>query len=189
MKAKTHSLKWYLLNCFLRKFIILWLVCLYCSNINIFLLTWVCSSWNNLQFFPNFRTLKVHVLWCETGIYCWNGSEKVLWCMKINFQFHFFAIASISASISSIIAWEAPASSWSPSELSMFWFPVLFCRSVIFNIPKRYQVYVDGPCFQTIFLFLVIMVLFNIEMIVTDRQMIYIADMRNNQKVFTKLVN
>ena len=40
--------------------------------------------------------------------------------MKINFQFHVFAIWSISASILYKIAWKAPASIWSPSELAMF---------------------------------------------------------------------
>ena len=59
--------------------------------------------------------LKVHVLWCITGIHGWCAS-----CVMIHFQFDSFAIWSISASISSIIAWKAPASSWFPSELVMF---------------------------------------------------------------------
>ena len=76
-----------LLNCCLRTFIILWLVCLYCSNTNLFLLTWGCSfiafhyfDWNILTFWTNFKrpsALKEHTLWCKSGIYCWNLSEKV----------------------------------------------------------------------------------------------------------------
>ena len=42
------------------------------------------------------------------------------WCMKkIHFQFYFFAFWSIWVSILSIIAWKAPASSWSTSELAV----------------------------------------------------------------------
>ena len=52
-----------LLNCCLCTFIIIWLVCLYCSNTNLYvLLTWVCScimfqyfGWNIFIFCPNFR--------------------------------------------------------------------------------------------------------------------------------------
>ena len=40
--------------------------------------------------------------------------------MEIHFQFYFFEIWSILVSILPIIAWKAPASSWSPSELAMF---------------------------------------------------------------------
>ena len=46
--------------------------------------------------------------------------KKYTWCMKIHFQFHFFAIWSIPASILSITAWKAPTSTLSPSELAMF---------------------------------------------------------------------
>ena len=42
------------------------------------------------------------------------------WRVKIYFQFHNFAIWSISASILSIITWKAPASTLSISKLAMF---------------------------------------------------------------------
>ena len=51
------------------------------------LLTWGCSfiafhyfDWNILTFCTNFKrpsALKEHTLWCKSGIYCWNLSEKV----------------------------------------------------------------------------------------------------------------
>ena len=71
--------------------------------------------------------------------------------MKIHFQFHFFAIWSISASILSIIAWNAPTSSCSPSGLAMFLrkIPGVLGRLVNFKIPKRFLC--EDPCFQTIF--------------------------------------
>ena len=61
--------------------------------------------------------------------------------MKIHFQFHFFAIWSIPASILPIIAWKAPASSWSPSELAMFFNidPSVLGRSVNFKMSKGFQ--------------------------------------------------
>ena len=60
--------------------------------------------------------------------------------MKIYFQFHFFAIRSISASIWSIIAWKVSASSWSPSEFAMFFNidPRILGRSVNFKILKGF---------------------------------------------------
>ena len=42
------------------------------------------------------------------------------WCMKIHFQFHFFAIWSISDYILSTMAWKAPESSLFRSKLAMF---------------------------------------------------------------------
>ena len=53
---------------------------------------------------------------------------------------HFFAIWSISTSTLSIIAWKAPASSWSPSEPATFLKidPGVLGRSVNFKIPKRF---------------------------------------------------
>ena len=65
-------------------------------------------------------TLKVLLLWYKAGICSWNLSEKVSLIMKIHFQFCFFTIWNISSSILSIIAWKAPASSWSPSEPATF---------------------------------------------------------------------
>ena len=67
-------------------------------------------------------TVKVHVLRCKTGIYSWNLSEKVslmyddsfpipLLCNLKYISFYF---------ILCIIAWKAPVSAWSPSELIMF---------------------------------------------------------------------
>ena len=46
--------------------------------------------------------------------------KKFYWWMKIHFQFHFFAIYSISGYAFSIVAWKVPSSSWSPSDLAMF---------------------------------------------------------------------
>ena len=46
--------------------------------------------------------------------------KKYPWCMKIHFQFYFFAIWRISTSVLSIIEWKALASDWFPSELVMF---------------------------------------------------------------------
>ena len=118
-----------LLNCFLRTFIILWLVCLYCSNINLFLLTWVCSciafQYFGWKIFTSCLNFRGHPWRCTyfgaklafiAGIFL----KKYPWCMKIHFQFHFFAIWSISGSVLSIIAWKAFANSWSPSEPAIF---------------------------------------------------------------------
>ena len=70
--------------------------------------------------------------------------------MKIHFQFHFFATWSIPASILPIVTWKAPASSWSPSELAMFFNIDPRCFGPFGKI-SSYQrdFYVDGPCFQT----------------------------------------
>ena len=74
-----------LFNCCLRPFIILWLVCLYCSNKSL--------SFNNLSLFLHHvwifwlkrlyimlrlqkPALNVCVIWCKTSIYIWNLSEK-----------------------------------------------------------------------------------------------------------------
>ena len=69
--------------------------------------------------------------------------KKYGWYVKIHFQFHFFAIWSISASILSIIAWKAPASIWFSSELAMF-LDVLG-RSVNVKVPNRFL------CRRTVF--------------------------------------
>ena len=119
---------WKLLNCFLRTFIAFWLVFLYCSNTNLFLLTWVCSYiavqnlvGTSLKFCPNFRDQAwmctyfgaklavIGLIFLKHYLHVW-----------INFQFHFFAVWSISASILSLIVWKAPAISWPSLELAMF---------------------------------------------------------------------
>ena len=83
-----------LLDCFLRTFINLWLVCMYCSNTNLFLLTWVCS-WlrfnillgTSLQFFPNFRdqpwrrSYFIAKLAFIVGVFL----KKYSWCKIIHF--------------------------------------------------------------------------------------------------------
>ena len=76
--------------------------------------------------------------------------KKYPWCMNIYFQFYFLAIQGISTSILSITAWKAPASSWSPSELAMFFNidPRCFGSSSKFQDTKEIS-NVDGPCFQT----------------------------------------
>ena len=137
MKAKTRNLKSYLfrrnfklLNCCLRTFIIFgYFICAVQTQIfkfvNLsFYLHHISIFWlEHLYILPKLQRpgLKVHVFWCKTDIYSWNLSERVsLCCMKIYFQFRFLAIWSISASILSIIAWKAPKSTLSPSELAMF---------------------------------------------------------------------
>ena len=118
-----------LLNSFWCTIIILWLVCLYCSNKNLFFVSWVCFCivfkyfvWNILTFCLNFRDQPWRCTYVGAKVAFVAGIflKKYRWCMKIHFQFHIFAIWSISASILSITAWKAPASSWSPSELVMF---------------------------------------------------------------------
>ena len=138
MKVKTHNLKWYLfawssklLNCFLRTSIILWLVCLCCSNKNLFpfLLTWICScttfqyfGWKIFTSCKNFRGQPWRCAYFGAKLVFMAGIflKKYPWYMKIYFQFYFFAIWSITASILPIIPWKGPASSWSLSELAMF---------------------------------------------------------------------
>ena len=65
--------------------------------------------------------LKVYIRLCKTGIYSWNLSENVYFLHEDSFLhfIHFFAMWSISAFMLSVIAWKAPASSWSPSKLVM----------------------------------------------------------------------
>ena len=85
------------LNCFLRTFIILWLVCLYCSNKNLFFvnlrlfLRRVSIFWlESLYIFPKLQrpALKVHIL-CKTSIYSWSISEKVSLMHENSFPIHF----------------------------------------------------------------------------------------------------
>ena len=94
------------------------------------MLPWICSymtfqyfGWNIFIFCPKRprSALKMDVLcWCKISIYSWILSEKYPWCMKIHFQFHFFAVWSISAFILSLIAWKALASVSSLSEPTIF---------------------------------------------------------------------
>ena len=60
---------------------------------------------------------KVRVLWCKTGIYSLNLSEKVCLMCEDSFSMPLLCNLKYKASILSIIARKAPASSWSPSEL------------------------------------------------------------------------
>ena len=89
-------------NCFLRAFIIHWLVCLYCHGTvhctNLFFFLFFLTSffsciafqyfgWNIFKILPKLQkpALKVHVLWFKTGIYSCNLSEKVSLMYKNSF--------------------------------------------------------------------------------------------------------
>ena len=137
LKAKIHNLKWYLFRWNLKAFEPLFTYIhhslaslsvlfkhksLIFDNLSLFLHL-VSIFWlEHLYVLPKLQraALKVHILWCKTGIHSWDLSEKYAWCLTIHFQFHFFTIWSISASILSIITWKAPATRWLPSELAMF---------------------------------------------------------------------
>ena len=139
MRAKTHILKLYLstkvskfLKYGLGRFIFLWLVFLYCPvQTQIIMFCWrefvLASRFSvlvgtSLNFAPNSWDQPWRCTYFGAKLAFINGIflKKYPRCMKIHFQFYFFAIWSISASILSIIAWEALASGWSPSELVMF---------------------------------------------------------------------
>ena len=86
------------LNCFLRTLIILWLVCLYCSNKNLFFVNLrlflhrvsiFCLE--SLYILPKLQrpALKVHVL-CKTSIYSWSISEKVSLMHENSFPIDFY---------------------------------------------------------------------------------------------------
>ena len=64
--------------------------------------------------------LNMLALWCKLAFIAEIFLKMCSWCMKIPSQFYFFAIWCILASALSIIAWKAPSSGWSPSELAMF---------------------------------------------------------------------
>ena len=139
------------LELLLRTLIFLWPACLYFWSINLkVLLTWVCScikfqyfGWNYFIFYIFSRlqrpASKVYILWCKTGINSWNLFEKVYFLHEDSFLhfIHFFAMWSISAFILSVIAWKAPASSWSRSKLVIYlkMIPGVSGRSVNFKIP------------------------------------------------------
>ena len=93
------------------------------------MLIWVCScmtfqyiGWNIFIIFPNIRgeawrcTYFGAKLVFIAGIFL----KKYPWCIRINFQFHFLVIWSISASILYIIVLKSSASNWCPSDLAMF---------------------------------------------------------------------
>ena len=106
MKAKTHNLKGYLFRLNFKVFELLytyvhlsltsWSVLftnkyqgsvklsLFLHNISIF---WL----EHLYILPKLRrpALKVHVLWCEIGIYIWNLSEKVSLMYEDSFSIPF----------------------------------------------------------------------------------------------------
>ena len=56
----------------------------------------------------------------KLAFYSWNLSQKDPWFMKIHIQFNLIAVWSISPSILLIIAWRAPESGWSATELPVF---------------------------------------------------------------------
>ena len=107
-----------LLNCFLRTFIILWFFHSFihsCIAIQYF-------GWKIFTSYPNFRGRPWRWAYFGAKLAFIAGIflKKYPWYMKIHFQFHFFAIWSILASILPIIAWKAPASSWSALQLAIF---------------------------------------------------------------------
>ena len=136
MKAKTDNLKWHLfrwsfktfklfftyINRFLASFSVLFKHKPFFINLSLFLHRGSKFGWNIFKVLPKLQrpALKVHVLWCKTCSCCSNLSKTLPWCVKINFQFHFFAVYSIAASILSLIIWKAPPISWPSSELAMF---------------------------------------------------------------------
>ena len=111
-----------ILNYCLRTFIFLWPVFLYRSDTILkILLTWFCScmkfqhfACKIVIFCPNFRD--------DTWRCSYFGAKLVFkariflkmypWFMKIYIWFQIYIL--------SMIAWKAPASSWSPLQLSMF---------------------------------------------------------------------
>ena len=139
MKVKTHNLKWYLFPWNFKAFKLLFTyihhslislsVLFKHKSFFVFLLIWVCSciafQYFGCKIFTSCKNVRGQLWRCAyfgvkvafmAGIFL----KKYHWYMKIYFQFYFFAIWSIPASILPIIAWKAPASSWSPSELAMF---------------------------------------------------------------------
>ena len=123
---------------------------MYYSNTNLFfLLTWACSciafqyfGWKIFRSCLNFRgqSWKCAYFGAKLAFITRIFLKNYPWYMKVHFQFYVFAIWSIPASILPIIAWKAPANSWSPSELAMFLIliPSVLGRSVNFKIPKRF---------------------------------------------------
>ena len=118
------------LNCCLHTFIFLWLVSQNCSNTNFklcyleFVLAWRFNILvkTSLYFASNLRNQPWRCIRFGAKLAFMAGIflKKYPWYKKICFQFHFFAIWSISASILSTTAWKALASGWSPSELAIF---------------------------------------------------------------------
>ena len=90
------------LNCYIRIFIFLWLIGLYCSQTNIkVLLNWVCFcikfqyfGWSIFIFCPNFgdQLWKCTYFGAKLAFIAEIFLKKYPWCMKIHFRFHFFAI-------------------------------------------------------------------------------------------------
>ena len=111
------------------------------------MLTWACScitfqyyGWNIFMFCPNSRNYAWRYTYFGAKLAFIVGIflKKYAWCMKIHFPFHFFAIWSIPASIFSITAWKAPASSWSSLPCLVNWSPVGLGCSVNLIILKRF---------------------------------------------------
>ena len=137
MKAKTDNLKWYLFPWNFKAFkslftyIYHFLVSLSVlfKHKSFFLLTWVCSSiafqyfgWEIFTSYPNFRgqPWRCEYLDAKLAFIAGFSLKKYPWYMKIHFQFHFFCNLKYISSVLPITAWKAPASSWSPSEVAMF---------------------------------------------------------------------
>ena len=132
MKVKTHNLKWYLFPWNLKAFKLLFMyinLSVLFKHKSFFLLTWVCScitfqyfGWEIYTSCRNFRGQPWRCAYFGVKLAFMAGIflKTYPWCMKIYFHFYFFAIWSIPASILPIIAWKSSASSWSPSELTMF---------------------------------------------------------------------
>ena len=143
MKAKTHNIKYYLFRWNFKSFELLFPKILY-SLTNLYVLfkhkslgfinlSWVCScitfqyfSWNVFIFCSNFKDQP----WMSSSFGAKLASisgiflEKVSSVYKDSFPIpllsNLYISKSISASILSKIAWKAPASSWSYSQLAIF---------------------------------------------------------------------
>ena len=75
-------------------------------------------------------SLKDEQFWCRTDICSCKLSATCQKCQKIHFQFHPFLSWTISAFISSSIAWKLPANSWFPSEKTK-WSPEFWVAQYI----------------------------------------------------------
>ena len=159
MKAKVHNLKLYIsteiskfLICRLREeFIVLWLVCLYCSSTNYYsLLTWVfsCLTFQSLGLsififrlkLPR-QALKVHLRLCKTDIYIWHPSESISLINEDLFPFlllcnlKYISLYFIHDSMKSFCKWSIPFRIL-PCFLQLISF--VLGRLVKFNIAKTF---------------------------------------------------
>ena len=102
-------------------------------------------AWNIFVFSPKHHrlALKVHVLWCKTGIYSWNLSEKVSLMYEDSFpisllcNLKYTSLYFIYNSVKSSCKWLIPfRDSFQIPFLKLI--PGALFRSVNFKIPKRF---------------------------------------------------